>query len=232
MNQDLQLSLIFPCYNEEESLLPTLKEALDFQKSQKFQMEILLVDDGSNDRTIEFFKPFENQVRLIRHESNKGYGAAIKTGLFYSQGQHIAFLDFDGTCDAADCSHLLSHLKVTDSDLVLGNRLHDQSEMPKTRRIGNHLYRHLLRLLADREVVPDDICSGFRVLKRSCAEELFMNLPDDLSFTPAMTAMALKRGFKVSEIPITYRERFGSSKISLLKDGPKFAYSIFKGHFS
>ncbi|MAV91246.1 MAG: hypothetical protein CL676_07475 [Bdellovibrionaceae bacterium] len=227
--REIELSLIFPCYNEQDSVDQVIPLALKVQEQSSEPIEILVVNDGSTDQSLKRLKAYESQVQIISHETNKGYGAALKTGLFYSKGKHIAFMDFDGTCDPLQSTVLLHYLKARGSDMVLGNRMHDESQMPTLRNIGNRLYTGVLKFLQGNQT-PKDICSGFRVIQRDTAEALYENLPDDLSFTPAMTAKALRMGFSIEEHPIHYKERIGHSKISLLKDGPKFFFSILKGY--
>lgn len=228
---NFKLSIIFPCFNEEESVNPVLSESIILIEGRK-DIEILVVDDGSTDRTLDEIQKFEKQVRLIRHERNLGYGAAIKTGLFYSKGEAVTFMDFDGTCSPSESLDMLKHLAATGADMVMGIRLHDQSQMPKTRWIGNQLYRGLLKSLYPGQThLPKDVCTGFRLLRRPVAEELFEGLPDDLSFSPALTAKAIKRQCKIAEYQITYKERFGQSKISLLKDGIRFGQALVSQRF-
>lgn len=227
-----QLSIIFPCYNEEESVHPVLTESIEIL-SKNTHVEILVIDDGSTDQTANELEKFKNSVRIIRHEGNLGYGAAIKTGLFYSKGEAVAFMDFDGTCSSLEAITMLEKLNSTSADMIMGVRLHEKSEMPKTRRLGNQLYKILLRSLYPTSIaLPKDVCTGFRLLKKSVAEDLFQNLPDDLSFSPALTAKALKRKYKIIDHQITYRERLGHSKISLLKDGLKFGQVLVAQRFS
>jgi len=201
-----------------------LGEALRFKKSHPdLPVEIVVVDDGSTDQTARHLEDFAEQVHVIRHTENKGYGAALKTGLFYSRGENVAFMDFDGTCSVHESRHLLETLRTKNADMVMGFRLHEDSKMPSTRRLGNSVYRLLLKALYfDRETLPRDVCTGFRVLKKGVAEDLFDDLPDDLSFSPALTAKALKKRYVLVDHKISYNERAGRSKISLIKDGLKF----------
>lgn len=208
-----------------------LTEALELKNnSQGLNVEIIVVDDGSKDRSREMLVPFKDQIRIIHHQTNLGYGAALKTGLFYSNGETVAFMDFDGTCLAAEALDLYHSLKRENADMVMGYRLHEKSHMPPTRRVGNRMYLALLKgLYFNRKNLPKDACTGFRLLKKEAAEKLFPNLPNDLSFSPALTSKALKNGMTLVDQKITYRERFGTSKISVLKDGLKFGVAMIQG---
>ncbi len=231
MSESIQLSVIFPCFNEEESVQPVLTEALQSFKERQ-DVEVIVVDDGSSDDSLIGLEKFSNSIRIIRHKENLGYGAALKTGAFYAKGTFIAFMDFDGTCKAKEALSMLDRIQSTDSDMVMGIRLHRSSKMPRTRRLGNSLYKGLLRTLYPfHQELPQDVCTGFRLLKKSVAEDLFDRLPNDLSFSPALTTKALKKNYKLIDFEITYRERFGTSKIALLKDGVNFGKAMLAERF-
>jgi|FLYM01.1.fsa_nt_gi glycosyltransferase involved in cell wall biosynthesis len=227
----IRLSLIFPCYNEEESVEPVLDEVLSIIADHP-QTEVIVVDDGSSDQTLSRLEKYQTQIRIIRHEKNLGYGAALKTGLFYSTGECISFMDFDGTCDPNEALLMTKALHDNQADMVMGVRLHGDSHIPLTRWIGNQLYRGALKALFPlSKDLPKDVCTGFRTLKRDAALELFDGLPDDLSFSPALTAKAVKRKFKLIDHQISYAKRFGTSKISILKDGFKFGGAMVSERF-
>jgi len=112
------------------------------------------------------------------------------------------------------------------ADVVLGSRMGPQSKMPRLRRFGNHLYAFLLGFLCGRHVT--DTASGMRVVRRSSLWQLYP-LPDGLHFTPSMSARALLNDLRVIETPISYSERRGESKLSVVWDGVRFLQTIFNG---
>lgn len=229
----ITLSLLFPCYNEQESIETVLNPTIDLIKNSKhIKVEAIVVDDGSSDETPTRLENFKEHIRIVKHQENLGYGAAIKTGLFYSTGDAISFLDFDGTCSPHEALDMLETLVQTEADMVMGIRLHQNSKMPLTRVIGNQLYLGMLKsLYFNHKALPKDTCTGFRVLKRSAAENLFSDLPNDLSFSPALTSKALKNNYKLEDHQISYKERLGQSKISLIKDGLKFSKALISERF-
>lgn len=233
------VSLILPCYNESQSVEKVAKLLKQLSLNRSFgdtslALETIVVNDGSTDTTKQLLDQHEVFHKVVHHSQNQGYGAAIKTGLNASMGGWVAFMDFDGTCDPADLFHLKNHAIAKNSDLVLGYRLHRDSEMPRTRRVGNTLYAWFLKVLFPKSALlgrhdfPKDVCTGFRLLKRECALELFHRLPNDLSFTPAMTSLALKKKFRLSQHPVRYVERLGVSKLSVVRDGFRFLFTILK----
>jgi glycosyltransferase involved in cell wall biosynthesis len=160
---------------------------------------------------------------LIRHEKNKGYGAALKTGFSKANGELIGFLDADGTYPP-EYFPKLCEKALNGSELVIGTRLSGtESKMPLTRRIGNFFFATLLTILGRQKV--SDSASGMRVFKRSILERIYP-LPDGLNLTPVMSTRAVHEGIQMAEVPIPYDERVGSSKLSVVRDGSLFLQSM------
>ena len=185
-------------------------------------LELLVVDDGSSDRTAEILSSIAG-VRLIRHPHNKGYGAALKTGFSSARGEWIGFLDADGTYPPEYFPQLC--MKALDGgDLIIGSRMAgEKSQMPLTRRVGNLFFAALLTVVGRKHV--SDSASGMRVFKREVLERMYP-LPDGLNLTPVMSTRAVHEGIKMVEVPIPYSERMGRSKLSVLRDGSIFLQSI------
>jgi glycosyltransferase involved in cell wall biosynthesis len=225
-----RLSIVIPALNEEEAIGDTIRRCLAARNyicecAGLSDVEILVVSDGSTDRTVSIAQCF-NEISLIEFAQNRGYGAAIKEGWRQSSGSLLAFLDADGTCDPRHFAEMC-RLAIADSaDVVLGSRLGPGSKMPGIRRIGNHLYAFLLGFLCGRHVT--DTASGMRVVRRSSLQQLYP-LPDGLHFTPSMSARALLNDLRVIETPISYDERTGESKLSVVRDGVRFLQTIFDG---
>ncbi len=232
--QDNTLSIIIPAYNEEEAIAGTLRRTLDAIDHIKAEanlsdVEIIVVSDGSWDRTAQIVKGFEG-VTLIAYEKNRGYGAAIKTGFQQARGWYLGFMDADGTCDPNFFAELVNLCKNKNAHIALGSRLHSQSKMPFVRRLGNTLYALLLTMLSGR--IVRDSASGMRVITRDMLDWVYA-LPDGLHFTPAMSSYALcNREINIVELPMPYHEREGESKLSVLKDGFRFLKAIVETAFA
>jgi hypothetical protein len=163
-------------------------------------------------------------VKVIRHVTNRGYGAAIKTGFGAATGNLLAFLDADGTYPPEAFPELCGELLRRDADIVVGARMGDpDSGMPLTRRVGNRFFAGLVNLLGSGAV--SDSASGQRVLRRSVLPRLYP-LPDGLNFTPVMTTRAVHESLALCEVPIRYSERTGESKLSVIHDGRRFLATI------
>lgn len=225
------LSIVIPALNEEESIESTVQRCL--QARERIQrvgvvrdIEVIVVSDGSTDRTAEIAQAIaarEPSVRVIVFEKNRGYGAAIKEGFRQSSGSLVSFLDADGTCDPNYFGELCAALQTDGADVVLGSRMGRGNQMPRLRRLGNRLYALLLGSLSGHAVT--DTASGMRVIRRDCLSELYP-LPDGLHFTPAMSARAVMSDMCIVEVPMSYAERVGESKLHVLRDGVRFLNAI------
>ncbi len=224
------LTIVIPALNEEEAIGDTLRRTLAAREyisahSPVRELDVIVVSDGSSDRTEEIAKGFED-VSVLVFEKNRGYGAAIKCGFEYGRGDLVGFLDADGTCDPEVFADLCRALDEQGAQLALGSRMGPGSEMPRLRTIGNRIFAWILGALSKRAV--QDTASGMRVIRRDALEDLYP-LPDGLHFTPAMSARALLEDkLRLVEVPMPYAERVGRSKLSVLKDGVRFLSVIVR----
>jgi len=220
------LSVIIPAYNEEDGIAEIAVRVLsvkdDLREAGVADLELLIVDDGSGDRTAEVADQIPG-VRLIRHDKNRGYGAALKTGFSYASGELIGFLDADGTYPPEYFPQLCQKV-FNGGEMVIGSRMSgSDSKMPVTRRVGNLFFARLLTLIGRQKV--SDSASGMRVFRRNILEKIYP-LPDGLNLTPVMSTRAVHEGIQMAEVPIPYDERVGSSKLSVVRDGSLFLQSI------
>jgi len=220
------LSIVIPAYNEENGIAEiacrVLSVEADLKNAGIDQLELLIVDDGSKDRTAEVASKIAG-VNLICHPQNKGYGAALKTGFSKARGELIGFLDADGTYPP-EYFPQLCRAALNGVDLVIGSRMAGaESKMPLTRRVGNFFFANLLTILSHQKVT--DSASGMRVFKREILEQIYP-LPDGLNLTPVMSTRALHEGITIGEVPIPYSERVGRSKLSVIRDGRIFLQSM------
>lgn len=220
------LSVVIPAYNEEDGIAEIAHRVLavrdDLRKVNVDDLELIVVDDGSKDKTVEIAGSIDG-VRLIQHEQNKGYGGALKTGFGQARGELIGFLDADGTYPPEYFPQLCEEA-LKGAELVIGSRMAGaESEMPFTRRIGNFFFANLLSLIGRRRVT--DSASGMRVFKREVLDRMYP-LPDGLNLTPVMSTRAVHERIKMAEVPIPYSERLGRSKLSVVHDGTLFLQSM------
>jgi glycosyltransferase involved in cell wall biosynthesis len=212
------LSVVIPALNEQDSIADIVRRVMATEGALEQVgvrgLEVIVVDDGSKDRTAEIAAAIPG-VRLQRHPENRGYGAAIKTGFSQARGEFLAFLDADGTYPPEYLPALCRPLLQGSADVVVGSRRSGaHSRMPPVRRLGNFLWSNLVSLIGRGRCL--DPASGMRVLRRS----------DGLNFTPVMSTRTLHESLRVVELPIPYEERRGRSKLSVVRDGTRFLKTI------
>lgn len=222
------LSICIPVYNEEGAIRQTLDRCLALGPALRAagvdRFEVIAVDDGSTDGSAGIIASEYPLVRLIRHERNAGYGAALKTALAAARHDLFAFLDADGTYPPEQFPQLCRAVLQGGADLVIGSRMAGaDTEMPAVRRLGNTFFARLLTLIG--RVPVSDSASGMRVFRREVLD-LLSPLPDGLNFTPVMSTRAVHEGITLAEVPIPYRERVGQSKLSVVRDGLRFLETI------
>ncbi len=224
------LTVVIPAYNEEQGIAEIMERVLAVRPALLeigiTQLELLVVDDGSKDKTALIASKFcENDplVRVITHTKNKGYGGALKTGFSQAQGNLIGFMDADGTYPPEYYPQLCQSIQ-NGAELVIGTRMKGQdSQMPKTRLLGNFFFANLLSLLGWQKI--SDSASGMRVFRKEILPRIYP-LPDGLNLTPVMSTRAIYEEIKMKEVPIPYSERLGRSKLSVVRDGWLFLESI------
>ena len=176
------LSVIIPAYNEEDSIEAVMQRVLairpELPAAGVDDLELIVVDDGSRDRTAELVRATPG-VRLLSHRCNDGYGAALKTGFAAARGELIGFLDADGTYPPELFPDLCRAALVQNADIAIGSRMAGAaSEMPPVRRLGNFIFAGLVSLVSAQRIT--DSASGMRVFKKSVLERIYP-LPDGLN---------------------------------------------------
>jgi len=210
----MKTSLIIPAYNEEKGLPLVIEDYLDKVD------EIIVVDDGSTDRTLEVAKKYD--VKIYKHETNKGKVAALRTGVEHATGEIIIFTDADYTYPAKYVPDFVKEIKEG-ADLVLGSRLENIKNMPFLNRIGNRIFSLLATYIGCINIT--DSQTGYRAFKRDMFDKLNVNAKG-LEFETKMTVRAAKHGYKIVEIPIEYRGRVGKSKLRPIRDGIKMFFAL------
>jgi glycosyltransferase involved in cell wall biosynthesis len=218
MEEKRRVSVVIPACNEEK----VIGEIISELKRLPFISEILVVDDGSSDKTAEIAK--NGGARVIRHPYNKGNGAAVKTGIRNASGEIVVLMDGDGQHNPQDTEKLVS--KLDEYDLVVGARGKGYFS-PLGRKWGNSLLARLASFLTGVKI--PDLTSGFRAAGRKYLLEFVHLFPNGFSYPTTCTLAFLKAGYSVRFEPVTqFKRKGGESKINLITDGARFFLLILK----
>ena len=212
------VSIILPAKNEADNLLHLLPALRAAQPAA----EIIVVDDGSSDNTIEVCA--QAGVRCVSHPYSMGNGAAIKTGARNASHDVLMFMDADGQHDPAAIQSLLDKL-AQGYEMAVGARTWG-SHASVGRRVANYVYNQLASYMAGRPVL--DLTSGFRAARRRHFMRFLYLLPNGFSYPTTSTMAFLRSGLPIAYVPISARRRSGRSHIRLFEDGLRFFMIILK----
>lgn len=219
------VSVIVPAYNEEQGICSVLEQLCQVIGGGGLLYEIIVVDDGSQDATAKVAERYEG-VSVLRHRRNRGYGAALKTGIRHAQYELICITDADGSYPNERIPDLVTRLAKDGYDMVVGARVGKHVAIPLIRRPAKWAIGRLANFVAG-ESIPD-LNSGLRVFRRSVALRLFNMLPDGFSFTATITLAMLTNGYLVDYVPINYYARIGRSKIRPIQDTLNFVQLVLR----
>lgn len=215
----MSLSIILPAFNEAESLRKLLPEL-----NERFpDAEILVVNDGSLDETVEVCNQYDCSV--ITQPYNMGNGAAIKRGAREASGDVLAFLDADGQHTAESLATLLNSYADAKYDMIVGWR-ESSGHASKWRRFANSLFNRLASWMTNQKIM--DLTSGIRVVNAEKFKEFIYLLPNGFSYPTTITMAFFRSGYSVSYEPVRVIKRVGNSHIKPLRDGIRFLLIIFK----
>jgi glycosyltransferase involved in cell wall biosynthesis len=216
-------SIVVPAYNESGRLPATLRQILEHVHQQQWHVEVVVVDDGSRDNTVEVARRFaaeHPEVRVIQNPGNQGKGYAVRNGMLQARGAVMLFTDADLSSPITEATKLFAALEAG-ADVAIGSRWLDPSlqfrRQSLQRRLLSRIYHSYLRLLL-RFPYRDTQC-GFKAFTRSAAEIIFpLQLVRRWGFDPEILYLAHRHGMKVAEVPVIWGHDEGS-KIHPLRDG-------------
>lgn len=219
------VSIVVPAYNEEHGLPPVLQQLHEVMKAATIDYEIIVIDDGSQDETAAVCARFDG-VTVIRHPENRGYGAALKSGIRNARYDLVCITDADGTYPNDRIPELIQQVATGGNHMVVGARRGEQVAIPAIRRPAKWVLGHLANWISSRKI--PDINSGLRVFRRDIALRFFRVLPDSFSFTTTITLAMLTNSYRVSYVPVNYYARVGKSKIHPIRDTLNFVQLILR----
>ena len=221
----LSVSVVIPVYNEIGAIQETVDDVVRHMEDSGLTFEIILVDDGSSDGSGEVIgKQTSACVKSVHHEVNRGYGAALKTGLEHARYDLIAITDADGTYPNERLPGLIRALG--DDDMLVGARVGKNAKIPAVRKPAKQALNKLANYLSETEI--PDLNSGFRVMRKPIVKRFTHILPDSFSFTTTITLAMISDGYQVRYTPIDYFHRAGNSKINPIKDTLRFTQLVIR----
>lgn len=228
MSSTLQISIVLPIFQEGETVGDLIRLIADTLSREGLSFEIVAVDDGSRDNTFAVLERLRLEMpdclRIAQHITNKGNGAALRTGIRLSRGEVVVCMDSDGQHKPEDILHLLEY--IPPYDLVVGVRTRAY-QGGWYRNFANRFYNRLASWLTQTEIL--DLTSGFRAVRRQAVSHVLHLLPTGFSAPTTITMSMLKAGYNVHFVPVdVLPRRQGKSKIRPLKDGWRFVMIIFK----
>lgn len=208
------ISVILPCLNEEEGIRNCIEKIEDVFIKNCWDGEIIVVDNGCTDRTVEYAKQYAF-VEVFK-EKNKGYGNAYKKGFSVAKGDIIVMGDADDTYDFNEIPRLIYAL--TKCDFVVGNRKNlEKNSMPFLHRyIGRPIFKLLMQGVFNLKI-SDSHC-GFGAIKKEALNKLDLK-SEGMEFASEILIKATKAGLIIGEIDINYSIRKGESKLRTFPDG-------------
>jgi glycosyltransferase involved in cell wall biosynthesis len=210
------VSIVMPCLNEEQTVEICVRKALGWLESSGTSGEVVVVDNGSTDRSVELATAAG--ARVI-HESRRGYGAALRRGFAEARGQWLVMGDCDDTYEFSDLTALIKPLQ-DGYDLSVGNRfaggIAPGAMTWSHRYIGTPAISFMLQVFTGLKV-GDSQC-GLRAFTRDCLDRLELKT-DGMELASEMILKAARRDMKVADIPVPYGERLGEAKLNTVRDG-------------
>ena len=203
-----ELSVFFPCYNEEKNIKNTIDKTIPVLQKTAKDWEIILVNDGSKDNTAqvlkEIQKSYPQQIKIITHNPNRGYGAALKSGLYNAKYEWIAFTDADGQFDFSEVTKLIEKQQKTHADVVIGYYLARQ--VSKAAIITSKIWELIVFFLFGLHVT--DIDCGFKLINKKVVDAIPKLEAERGAFISSEFLIKTKKaGFKIVEIGVHHYPR-------------------------
>jgi dolichyl-phosphate beta-glucosyltransferase len=230
------LSIVIPAYNEEKRIRRTLENTMEFLKGKEYSYEIMVVDDGSTDGTrrevLEIGGGNKN-VKVIGGGVNHGKGYAVAKGAQESSGEYVYFTDADMSTPIEEVDRFLEEMLSSGSDIVIGSRAVKNAKIlqyqPLYRQLLGKLFCAFVRLSCGIKYI--DTQCGAKLFRRKVVSEVFGELKiNRFAFDVEILFLANRKGFKVSEMPVTWSHS-NDSKVRVFTDGFKMFLDVIKLRF-
>lgn len=206
MEKIREISVFFPAYNEEENISNTVVKAEEVLKQYAENYEIIVVNDGSTDKTkevVESLTSSNDRIRLVSHDKNYGYGMAVRTGFKSCNYEWVVFTDSDGQFDFSELPNFISTQRNTNADLVVG--FYKDRKVSKVRKLNSFVWQTIVRMLFGLKVKSIDC--GFKLFRKSYIDSMELESERGAFISTEFLVKAKEKGAKIVEIPATHYER-------------------------
>ena len=229
------LSVVIPAYNEEERLPETLAKVQDYLAGQDYSWEVLVVDDGSADRTVEVAEEAfrDGRCRVLRNPHNMGKGATIRNGMLEARGELRLFTDADNSTPIGEAGKLIECVKNAGADVAIGSRAvkgaNVEVHQPFYREWMGRTFNLIVQIFALRGI--QDTQCGFKLFTREAAEYVFPRQQlAGFSFDVELLMLARRKGFKIAEVPVRWINS-PASRVSPLTDSARMFVDVVRLKF-
>jgi glycosyltransferase involved in cell wall biosynthesis len=229
--REVFVSVVIPVFNEEQTIGDIITRTKITLKKMGVSYEVLVVDDGSVDRSADIS---EAKKAYVLRKKHRGKGYALRSGFSYARGELIVTIDSDGSHQPEEIPLVMHDIREGKADFVIGTRFINSdvsaTKMPKVNRLGNRIFNDLIWYLTGK--MFSDSQSGFRAIRSSVMKRMRLS---SLGYEveSEMLVKALKMGARITETPITFNQRtVGTSRLDPLKDGARILYAIMQAYLS
>ncbi|UCE29500.1 MAG: glycosyltransferase family 2 protein [Candidatus Bathyarchaeota archaeon] len=223
---DAKVSVIVPAYNEEQNIKQILRMLMDVEQVLP-SLEVIVIDDGSTDGTLGEIAKFSQEVILLKHENNRGKGAALATGFDAASGDVVVVQDADLEYSPYDIPRLVKPILSGEADVVFGSRFKGSREgMKFSNYVGNKLLSLTTKLLYGAPIT--DLMTGHKVFSKRVVRSIDLT-EDGFKIEPEIAAEVFHGGWRYAEVPIMYiRRTRGKSKFRFIKDGVRCFWRLVR----
>ena len=231
MRPQPDLSIVIPAFNEEARLGRTLEDYLAYCRRGNRQVEVIVVDDGSLDRTSQVVNGFSlehPEVRLIRLAENQGKGQAVRSGVVNARGRRILFADADGATPLSELERLEAAIEAG-AHVAIGSRALQDGRVKVKARLYRRAIGRIFHGIVELLTVPGvkDTQCGFKLFRGDVAHDLFSRMRvRGFSFDVEVLMMAQRRGYTIAEVPVNWTHQPGS-KVNLVTDSARMFRDLF-----
>ncbi len=229
--EEVFVSVVIPVFNEELTIGNVVTRTKRTLEQMGVSYEVLVVDDGSVDRSADISQAREAHVL---REDHQGKGYALRSGFRQARGELIVTLDADGSHQPEEIPSVMQYIREDKADFVTGTRFYNsdvnKTKIPKVNRLGNRIFNNLIWYLTGKKF--SDSQSGFRAIRSSLIKKMRLS-SRGYEVESEMLVKALKMGARVTETPISFNQRtVGTSQLDPVKDGTRILYAIMQAYLS